>query len=684
MLSFTRSASLRARILFACALPLLALVALSAFMMGSAVQEQSAMAGLVRLTRLAPTITSLVHELQKERGASAGYLGGKGQGTFVNTLAIQRHDTDARRAALAAAIKTFPMSNYGPEYAEKAAAATTALDGLQAVRAEVSELSVGVQGMASYYSKTIEALLAMVEDMTRESDGGRLASAIVAYNAVLAAKERAGQERAMGTNGFSSGRFEPGVYRRFIDLAGQQQAFLRVFGANATDAQRRELDMALSTTAAVEPMRGVAAESPFTGSTQGVTGEQWFAAATDRINRLKRLEDQMADDVLGIAQSIRDHARTTAWMLGLTIAALLAVTMALALATVRGVVRPLAKVTDGIRRLAAGDLDIEAPPSSRCDEIGQLSDALVVFRDTAREQRRLAEREHQDQAARETRTRAIEQLVARFEAESAAMLGIVAAASSELQHTAESMSAIAEETSRQATSAAGAAGQTSSNVQTVAAASEEMSQSIAEIGRQVQASTAMTEAAAREAEQVSRQVEGLDAVARSIGQVVGMITDIASQTHLLALNATIEAARAGNAGKGFAVVANEVKALASQTARATNEITRQVAEVQSAAGGAVTAIRSIASTVERINLVSSAIAAAVEEQSAATCEIVRNIEQAAQGTTEVSSTIIGVTEASHETGAAAAQVFSASGQLASQSEQMRCNVDHFLAGIRSA
>jgi methyl-accepting chemotaxis protein len=211
-----------------------------------------------------------------------------------------------------------------------------------------------------------------------------------------------------------------------------------------------------------------------------------------------------------------------------------------------------------------------------------------------------------------------------------------------------------------------------------------MGTSIAEIGRQIARSTAMTDSAAREADRINARIEGLERAARDIGEVVSLITDIASQTNLLALNATIEAARAGEAGKGFAVVANEVKVLANQTARATEQIVRQIAEVQGATTDTVTVIRAIGTAIRGINETTGAIAAAIEEQGAATTEIVRNVDQAAAGTQEVSSSIGGVSEAAQGTGAAAAQVLSASAELARQSENLRMSVDEFLSGIRAA
>jgi methyl-accepting chemotaxis protein len=628
----------------------------------------------------------MVHELQSERGTSSGYLGAKGTGGFADRLANQRSLTDRRYAEFTAALSGFPVADYGKSFNGRVNSARTALQGLSRMRADVDNLATGVDGMAAYYSGTIANLLDMVAEMTELSNDGSLAATITAYTTLLQAKERAGLERAMGANGFSAGAFDPSVHRRFLELKGQQDAFLSLFQANASEELLRVFERALSGNSVqeVERLRTIAAASPFNGSTQGIKGEQWFVAASDRINNLKAVEERTAAELLATAKNNETASTTRSAVVIGAIMALMLVTVVIMLVTVRGIVRPLGVVTAGIQSLASGNLNIAVPAASGQDEIGALSRALGIFRDAAIEQRSMAEREKQAIATREARARTVEELISRFGAESSHILHQVASAATELQGTAECMSTIAEETSRQAAAVALAAEQTSANVQTVAAASDEMNASIAEIGRQISRSTAMTEEATRDAERVNLRVEALDSAARDISEVVRLITDIAARTNLLALNATIEAARAGEAGKGFAVVANEVKSLANQTASATDQIARHIAEVQGATSETVTAIRGIGNVIRDINGTTTAVAAAIEEQGAATGEIVRSIELAAAGTREVSGNIAGVNLASQDTGAAAVQVLSASSELAQQSEAMRRSVDDFLAGIRAA
>jgi methyl-accepting chemotaxis protein len=259
----------------------------------------------------------------------------------------------------------------------------------------------------------------------------------------------------------------------------------------------------------------------------------------------------------------------------------------------------------------------------------------------------------------------------------------VASASTELFASAQSMASIAEETGRQAVAVAAASEQLTVNIQTVASSAEELSASINEIGRQVVQANAYTALAVDEAKATDATVRELASAAEKIGAVVTLINEIASQTNLLALNATIEAARAGEAGKGFAVVASEVKNLANQTAKATDDIRQQIAQMQDIAAQAVAAIKRIDGTIGQMSGTATAIASAVEQQNAATSEIARNVQQAAAGATEVSANIHGVTEAASESGHVATQVLGASDELGRQATVLQSEVDGFLNRLRA-
>ncbi|HUB48990.1 MAG TPA: globin-coupled sensor protein [Acetobacteraceae bacterium] len=285
---------------------------------------------------------------------------------------------------------------------------------------------------------------------------------------------------------------------------------------------------------------------------------------------------------------------------------------------------------------------------------------------------------------RQQRGQRVDGLLREFETTTGALAGTVASAATQLRMTAQSLSSTTDQTTGQAASVAAAAEQASVNMQTVASAAEELASSISEISRQVAQSSAIASRAVEDAQRTDAIVKTLAGGAQKIGDVVGLINNIAGQTNLLALNATIEAARAGDAGKGFAVVASEVKSLANQTAKATGDISAQIAEIQSATGEAVQAIQTIAQTIDELSRIAASIAAAVEEQGSATQEISRNVHEAASGTQEVSENIVGVSRGAQETGAAASQVLDAAGELAKQAEQMRADVGRFIGVVKAA
>ncbi len=350
---------------------------------------------------------------------------------------------------------------------------------------------------------------------------------------------------------------------------------------------------------------------------------------------------------------------------------------------VRSVTGPLAEVRIAMGRLEHGELDIRLD-EARVDEIGEMARAVASFRAQERERRRLATASDAANASKIDRERKVEALIGNFRARIGTLLGSVGDEMRHLKDTAQSLTGIADSTAARTGTAAEASQEASANVESVAVAGEELMQSVEEIGRQVTRTSEVVERAAEASRTTNQTVAELAQAAGKIGAVVGLIRDIAEQTNLLALNATIEAARAGEMGRGFAVVAAEVKSLANQTSKATEEISAQIGAIQATTGAAVEAIGDIARTMEDVDAYTTAIAGAVEEQGAATAEIARNVAEAARGTRTVADNIAGVSGAVAETSQASARVADVTSRVATTAENLEKEVDRFLADVAAA
>ena len=475
---------------------------------------------------------------------------------------------------------------------------------------------------------------------------------------------------------------------RTIDSLKQAKERLAAIGQRWT-LSGDDATQLTAATAAIDKYSEAAASVVEMASTDAATAfvfllsaEKTFEALKKPLDALRSIQAVQTDQTSAAAFETEHHARVL-FMTLLCAALVLATVVTLAVA--RLISRPIAGMTGAMTALAGGDYSVEIPDTNRSDEIGSMAEAVQVFKQSMVDADRL--RTEQAEAGKRAETekkKAMHKLVEEFEKAVGDIVRTVSSASTELESAADTLSQTADVTKELSGSVAAASEQASANVKSVAVATEGMTATVQEISRQVRDSTTIANEAVRQAGETDGRIAELSQAAGRISDVVKLITAIAEQTNLLALNATIEAARAGDAGRGFAVVAQEVKALANQTAKATEEIGSQIAGMQSATKEAVGAIKEISNTISRISEIAATVAAAVEEQGVATQEIARNVQQAAVGTSQVATNITQVNRGANETGSASAQVLSLAQSLASESNHLKQAMQEFIATVQAA
>jgi methyl-accepting chemotaxis protein len=510
-----------------------------------------------------------------------------------------------------------------------------------------------------------------------------LSRRIFALYATLQFNEGTLLQRGTGEQALKDGKLPPAPFALLARAGTLQTTFGKLFRDYAP-AQAVDLYSAFEASHGRElaELRQVALSVPGTPASEA-QHRRWLEINRDLTGVMSNVlttaaatVSQEGDEMLGQAQ--RDIFMYLAVCLGA-----LAVVIALSRMVLRTLRELLGQLAGAMDQMRDGHYDVAIPHVARSDEIGVMARAVEGFREN------FVRFSEQDSARKNTEASAerkslLAKLAGDFEAVIGNIVGAVSSASGELTATATTLTRTAETTQQLSSTVAAASGQASTNVQSVASSTEEMSSSVAEIARQVGESSNIAREAVGQAQKTDQRINKLAQAATRIGDVTQLITTIAEQTNLLALNATIEAARAGEAGKGFAVVAQEVKQLASQTAKATSEISTQIAEMQAATQDSVAAIKEIGGTIGRISEIATTIASAVEQQGAATHEITRNVQQAAAGTTQVANNIAAVSEGAAKTGTASADVLTAAQALSDQSKRLRSEVEKFLATVRAA
>ena len=551
--------------------------------------------------------------------------------------------------------------------------------------------------LAKEYMETTSGLLETLDKLS-----GVLAAAVNHQDAtidqLLAIKQiawllrnTAGETSLLVSTGLAAGHVAPETRQTYTKLLGGIDVAWKALELTMAGMQlppELSTAMAANKTAYFEPkyleLRDRLLNALATGEKPEMTANQWSPLTVGRLAAAVGVADaalNAARDYTAVQHSAALHSLVSQLVL---LAAALGLTFGAMMAVTRRVIKPLHNMRDAMLKVASGDLTVDTGYTERRDEIGALAGALETFKQQAVDKLRIEAQERERNAGAATRQKTIEACVGEFESMVRQSLQQLGDASSQMRTTSSGLSAVSRQTNERVQVAEKASGEASMSVESVASASEQLSASINDISQQAAHAAGIASRAVSQARETDGTVQGLAKSAGRIGEVVGLINTIAAQTNLLALNATIEAARAGEAGRGFAVVASEVKSLASQTAKATDEISEQIADIQKVAGDAIDAIKGIGSIIGEVNEVATAIAAAVQEQGAATQEITRSTQYAAQGTKNVSDNITGVKTDADAAAAAAENVKQASETLENQSQQLGSQVTQFLGKIRAA
>lgn len=623
---------IRTKLILAVASPLVMLAVLAGGTIQESWQRSGEMDQIQRLGQFSTTVSALVHETQKERGATGGFLGSSDD-SFRGKLKSQQNLTDERRADFDSFMADFEPADFGPEFAAQVESAIVRLNQLDKQRAAVLKRSIPVGTAIGYYTAMHASFLDCISKSVLATSDGPIAVKMNAYSAFLKSKERAGIERAVLTSVFAKDHFTSGVFEKFVSLVATQEAFMNEFLVLATPEDKAFLNQTLTGSAVkqVASARKAALEGA-TADSLGQNAVKWFDAATARINLLKKVDDYLADGLNATASSEADAAHASLWVVLLSAGALTIAVAAGGFLAIRSVLGRLEAVKERIRDIAEGEGDLTRRLETSSDEIGDLCSWFNALLEK------------------------IETVVVRIATTSAAL----ADSADNLSATAESLKSGARDSKDQSTTIASAVQQMSANMVRTASASEEMSAgisgvaeaaasirtSIGKIADRSSESAKVTQSASDRVDCGNEQITELKQAAAEIGEVIDVIQDIAEQTNLLALNATIESARAGDAGKGFAVVATEVKELACQTAKATDGIRERIVAIQNCTEQTISTMSDIDSVIRQVREVSDAIAAEVSQQTDQVSEIATAMQQSSGVSQEIAAGISESAEAS--------------------------------------
>lgn len=631
------------RIAIAVGAPILALIFFAGLFVMEHRSDAARMRSIAELTEFGRTMSAVIHELQRERGNSAGFVGSRGGQEFATRLDQQRARTDLIISQYFGALQEHEPSKYSADYAQAIDGVNTQLRSLADHRGSVDTLELNLGQTVSPYTAIINGILHAYVQEIHVSDDAGLTEGMISLLNLMEAKENAGIERAVGANSLGSGTVNRNNHRRLTELQAAQEAFLAEFsmiaGPEWSDRMTRAVEPTLE---AVQAYRDTMAEGGYGAALPQGEGGAWFDASTRRIDALMDVEAEFATYLVDMATVRLEASNRSAWFYAVLAILVTLATIWVSIQVAIGVVRPIKMITDNLERISAGETNIDIRGVERQDEIGVLARAARDFLADS-EQRRALEAANmaKDKKAMEERTAYMKKMSEEVENASERSLGRVVESASDIRERSLAVKASLSDAVQKAESVAERARVSSAQSSDAAEQADQLIYAINEVTEQITRSDGLVRDAVGKASQSSEAVNELRDAASQIGNFIEIINGLAEQTNLLALNATIEAARAGEAGKGFAVVASEVKALAAQTNKSAGEISERVSSIQGRTQDTVTAIDAIASSIDTLSEVTTAVSAAMEEQRASTSSFLGFVEQTRTATSDVA---VGVEE----------------------------------------